>query len=213
MRFTGDSQRAWMVGVQKRVGMTATVIASMKNLKISGLTEAVGDFIQQLRMEQLAAGSRFRKIGIIAALFGFIPLLLGPPLTFAFAQRTLNASRIFTSLSYLLLLTNPLSGVFQSIPPLLSGLACLERIQAFLEYETRHNFREVLTDTRRDSEKPRGDIRASPDSQLDTADPIVIKDGKFGWEAGKFVLQDVNTRVPKSSLTIVVGPVGPGKST
>ncbi|KAI1479174.1 putative ABC multidrug transporter [Daldinia eschscholtzii] len=213
MRFTGDSQRAWMVGVQKRVGMTATVIASMKNLKISGLTEAVGDFIQQLRIEELAAGSRFRKIGIIAALFGFIPLLLGPPLTFAFAQRTLNASRIFTSLSYLLLLTNPLSDVFQSIPLLLSGLACLGRIQAFLECETRHDFREVLTDTRRDSKKPRGDMRASPDSQLDMADPIVIKNGKFGWEAGKFVLQNVNTRVPKSSLTIVVGPVGSGKST
>jgi hypothetical protein len=31
--FTGDSQRAWMSGVQKRVGLTATVIASMKSLK------------------------------------------------------------------------------------------------------------------------------------------------------------------------------------
>lgn len=37
IRFTWDSQRTWMAGVQNRVGLTATVIASMKNLKISGL--------------------------------------------------------------------------------------------------------------------------------------------------------------------------------
>ncbi|KAH1471875.1 hypothetical protein KXX06_006711, partial [Aspergillus fumigatus] len=37
INFTGDSHRSWMSGVQKRVGLTATVIASMKWHKISGL--------------------------------------------------------------------------------------------------------------------------------------------------------------------------------
>jgi ABC-type bacteriocin/lantibiotic exporter with double-glycine peptidase domain len=41
---------------------------------------------------------------------------------------------------------------------------------------------------------------------------MVIKDGKFSWEADEFVLRDINTRVAKSSLTAVVGPVGSGKS-
>ena len=132
MNFTGDSQRAWMTGVQKRVGLTSTVIANMKNLKISGLSAPVGDFVQKLRVDELAKGSRFRKIAIIAAVLGYIPVMLSPPLTLAFAQRTLGATKIFTSLSYLLLLTNPLSQIFQSIPQLLSGLACLGRIQAFL---------------------------------------------------------------------------------
>lgn len=212
MRFTGDSQRAWMARVQKRVGLTATVISSMKNLKLSGLSGAVSDFVQKLRVEELAAASRFRKISIIAALFGYIPMLISPPLTFAFAQRTLDASRMFTSLSYLLLLTNPLSLIFQTIPQLLSGLACLGRIQAFLVCETRHDFREVLGDLRLNSEKARADTVASL-SQQDLAHPVVIKNGKFGWEADKFALRNVNTRVSKSSLTIVVGPVGSGKST
>ncbi|RYP73609.1 hypothetical protein DL771_003497 [Monosporascus sp. 5C6A] len=213
MKFTGSSQKAWMAGVQKRVGLTATVIASMKSLKISGLSAAASDFVQKLRVEELAAGSRFRKIGIIAALFGFIPLLISPPLTFAFAQRTLDAQRMFTSLAYLLLLTNPLSEIFRSIPELLSGLACLGRIQAFLECETRHDFREFLSDMRRKSEEARADTVASFDSEPDLAHPVVIKNGNFGWEADKFALQNVNTRVSKSSLTIVVGPVGSGKST
>ncbi|RYP06754.1 hypothetical protein DL764_002951 [Monosporascus ibericus] len=213
MKFTGDSQRAWMAGVQKRVGLTATVIASMKNLKISGLSAAVGDSVQKLRVEELATGSRFRKISIIAALFGFIPLMLSPPLTFAFAQRTLDAARMFTSLAYLLLLTNPLSQIFQYIPQLLSGLACLGQIQAFLECETRHDFRKVLADMRWNSEKTGADTVAPFESELDFAHPVVIKNGNFGWEADKFALRNLNTRVSKSSLTIIVGPVGSGKST
>jgi ABC-type bacteriocin/lantibiotic exporter with double-glycine peptidase domain len=207
MNFTGDSQRGWMAGVQKRVGLTATVIANMKNLKISGLSDAVGDFVQKLRVEELAAGTRFRRIYIVAALFGFTPLLIGPPLTFAFAQRTLDVSRIFTSLSWLLLLTNPLSHIFQSIPEVLSGLACLGRIQAFLESEDRHEFRQVLADA-----EP-VDVVASSDSEPQSAHPVIIKNGSFGWEADKFVLRDINTRVSNASLTIVVGPVGSGKST
>lgn len=167
----------------------------MKNLKISGLSAPIMEFVQKLRVDELAAGVRFRKIAIIAALFAFTPLLMSPPVAFAFAQRKLDAATMFTSLSWLLLLTSPLSEIFQAVPEILSGLACLGRIQAFLECETRHDFRKVI---------------ASSESELY---PVVIENGKFGWEANNFALQNVNTRVPKSSLTIVVGPVGSGKST
>lgn len=208
MKFTGDSQRNWMTGVQKRVGLTATVIASMKNLKISGLSGAISDLVQKLRVEELAAGGRFRKIVIITAVFAYTPLIMSPPLTFALTQRTLGASRIFTSLSWLLLLTNPLVDMFESIPQLLSGLACLGRIQVFLESETRHDFREISGEKKQNLEKVR-----SFDSKLDSEHPVVIRDGKFGWEADKFALQNVNIQITKSSLTIVVGSVGSGKST
>ena len=213
MRFTVDSQKAWMAGVQKRVGLTATVIASMKNLKMSGLSAAVGDFVQQLRVDELAAGLRFRKIAIIAAVLGYIPVTLSPPLAFAFAQRTLNATRIFTSLSYLLLLTSPLSQIFQVVPMILTGLACLSRIQAFLECETHDDFRDVLTDMRGESEKLEAAKPPSIDSETDSADRIAITDGNFGWERDNFALRNVNTRISKSSLTIVIGSVGSGKST
>lgn len=213
MKSIGHTQRLWMGGVQKRVGLTATVIANMKNLKISGLAGAISDFVQNLRVTELAAGARYRKIGICAALFGFIPMMVSPPLTFAFAQRTLDATRMFTSLSYLLLLTVPLSQIFQIIPQFFSGLACLGRIQAFVECETRNDFRQVLADRRRSLEKAQTGATTSVDSAADLSQPIVIKNGMFGWEADKFALRNVNTRVAKSSLTMVVGPVGSGKST
>ncbi|KAI0802869.1 hypothetical protein GGR55DRAFT_682777 [Xylaria sp. FL0064] len=137
----------------------------MKNLKISGLSTTVGDYVQTLRVRELEAGARFRKITIIASVFGYIPFLIGPPLTFAFAQRTLDVPRIFTSLSYLLLLANPLTQLFQSVPQLVSGLACLGRIQAFLEREARHDFRDVATDLMSDSDKAPENLNIRPKRQ------------------------------------------------
>ncbi|KAL4971316.1 P-loop containing nucleoside triphosphate hydrolase protein [Aspergillus desertorum] len=200
VNFTGDSQRAWMTGVQKRVGLTATVIASMKSLKMSGLAAPVAEYVQQLRVDELAAGARFRRIMIIAAVFAFMPQLISPPLTFAVAQNTLDASTMFTSLSFLTLLTQPLSQLFQAIPELVSGLACLGRIQAFLQLEPRQDYRQLLVEAQGSTEK-------------DSMDYIVIRDASFGWIADKFVLHNINTRIAASSLTIVVGPVGSGKST
>ncbi|GKZ21921.1 hypothetical protein AbraIFM66951_007309 [Aspergillus brasiliensis] len=200
INFTGDSQRSWMSEVQKRVGLTATVIASMKSIKVSGLAGPVTEYVQQLRVDELAAGVRYRRIMIIAAIFAFIPQLISPPLTFTFAQKTLNASTMFTGLSFLTLLTQPLSQLFQSVPELVSGLACLGRIQAFLELEPRRDYREPL------GEAQSGGLEK--DSNY-----IVIRDASFGWKPDKFVLKNINTQIPTSSLTMVVGPVGAGKST
>ncbi|OJJ95246.1 hypothetical protein ASPACDRAFT_82088 [Aspergillus aculeatus ATCC 16872] len=200
INFTGDSQRSWMSGVQKRVGLTATVIASMKALKISGLTGPVAEYVQQLRVDELAAGARYRRIMIIAAIFAFMPQLISPPLTFAFTRTTLNASTMFTSLSFLTLLTQPLSQLFQSIPELVSGLACLGRIQAFLELEPRKDYRQPLIETH-------------IGSMENSSNCIVIRDANFGWKADKFVLNSISTQIPASSLTMIVGPVGSGKST
>lgn len=150
LSLTGDSQRAWMSGVQKRVGVTATAITKMKALKTSGLSTAVGDLVQKLRVEELAKGNRFGKIEACAAVIAFTPMMVGPVLTFGFAQRTLDTARIYTSLSYLLLLTNPLSMIFQLLPGFISGLACLGRIQAYLECDNRHDPRLAVADLRQD---------------------------------------------------------------
>ncbi|KAK2485805.1 hypothetical protein H9L39_03785 [Fusarium oxysporum f. sp. albedinis] len=215
VNFTGDSQRAWMTGVQKRVGLTATVIAGMKNLKLSGLASTVSSFVQKLRVEELAAGARFRKIFILAAMLGFTPMLISPPLTLAFTRASLDTSKVFTSLAFLMLLTNPLSQIFTSIPELVSGIACIGRIQAFLECETRHDFRQVLSDRKKnlnfteiEADTGSSEIETAPDSTM-----ISIKNGNFGWKENVFVLQDINAHIEKSSFTMVVGPVGSGKST
>ncbi len=75
-KFAGPRQKAWMSKIQKRVGLTANVITNMKYLKISGLSGPVEDTIQQLRVDELKTGARFRMSQVNAAILGFIPLML-----------------------------------------------------------------------------------------------------------------------------------------
>ncbi|KAL4993982.1 hypothetical protein BDV10DRAFT_189442 [Aspergillus recurvatus] len=93
VNFTSDSQRAWMSRVQELARLTATVIASMKSLKISSLAAPVAKCVQQLCVNKLATGAWFCQIMIIAAVFAFMPQLISLPLTFAFVQNMLNASQ------------------------------------------------------------------------------------------------------------------------
>lgn len=167
----------------------------------------MSDYIQQLRIDELASGARFRKISIVAAIFAWLPQIISPPLTFAVTRHMLDASTMFTSLSFLSLLSSPLSRVFQSIPDLISALACLGRIQGFLEGDSYHDFRQIR------AEQAGGTEGQDPENGPRPSNSIVIRSASFGWKQHKAVLQNISTQIPRASLTIVIGPVGSGKST
>lgn len=204
-RITGPRQKAWMAKIQKRVGLTANVIANMKHLKISGLAAPVEEAIQGMRMEELKTGSRFRMVQVWSGTLAYVPLWFAPVFTFAITSHELDVTTIFTSISYLTLLANPLGYVFQALPGFLGALACLNRIQAFLEKESRDDFRETLQPTFTEKELAAGSEKATA--------AIRIEKGSFGWSDGIFNLKDVTATVPSGSLTIVVGPIASGKST
>ncbi|KAI2468461.1 ABC transporter type 1, transmembrane domain-containing protein [Annulohypoxylon bovei var. microspora] len=141
-RYTGPRQKAWMEKIQKRVGLTANAIGQMKFLKISGLAAPVEESIQNMRVDELKTGSKFRMTIVFSAIIGYTPLCISPVITFVFSSSTLGVTTIFTSVSYIILLANPLSTLFQLFPTLLAALTCLRRIQAFLEQDGRFEFRE-----------------------------------------------------------------------
>ncbi|KAJ4397176.1 hypothetical protein N0V93_001400 [Gnomoniopsis smithogilvyi] len=208
MRFVGPRQMAWMQRIQKRVGHTADVIGNLKNLKMSGLSEPVEKAIQGLREDELNVGGKFRSFLVVSIGISFSPVLLAPVFTFAVTYRNLDVTTIFTSISYILLLCEPLASFLQMAPRLMSGLACLQRIQDFLEKDTRHDFRHerriAIAEQCHASSLDRPKSRA-----------IQIINGNFGWNMGKpdaFTLNNINCSIP-NGLTIVVGPVASGKST
>ncbi|KAL2191494.1 hypothetical protein L209DRAFT_673580 [Thermothelomyces heterothallicus CBS 203.75] len=209
-RFTGARQKRWMEKIQKRVGLTSTVIGQMKHLKISGLAETVQDAIQSMRIDELEAGSSFRRVIVFAATVGYTPLFLSPVIAFAFASRTLEVTTIFTSMSFIMLLAAPLGVLFQMIPNLLAAFACLNRIQTFLEQEPRFDFRSFSGVA---EEKPLAEEKSCQTVPEQPTAKVSITDGSFGWEVGKKGLRNINLEVPASRLTIVVGPVASGKST
>ncbi|KAI1662286.1 putative ABC multidrug transporter [Daldinia decipiens] len=204
-RFTGKGQRTWVAGVQKRVGLTSGVIATMKNIKLSGLTHPIARVVEKLRVDELKAGQNFRTLLLIAGVFAYIPLLVSPAVTFAVARRSLDPSRLFTSVSYLLLMTSPLSNLFQTLPQFVGALACLSRIQEFLEIKSRDDFRITFMESEDSTEKPSVD-------ESSALLAVTIKNGSFGWEPDKMVLNNIDIEIPKSCLTMIVGPVASGKS-
>jgi ABC-type multidrug transport system fused ATPase/permease subunit len=213
-RFIGPRQKAWMEKIQKRVGLTATVIGQMKHLKISGLAETVEEAIQSMRVDELQAGSHFRIVIVFAAVISHLPLFLAPVAAFAFASRTLDVTTIFTSMSYIILLASPLSILFQQIPQLLAALTCLNRIQAFLEQDSRSDFRHWPAPPRLEESS----IEKSSQEGVKHPAPsptakVTIAGASFGWETGKLALKNIDLEIPASQLTIVVGPIASGKST
>ena len=204
--LSGTRQRFWMEKMQQRVGSTSGLIANVKSLKISGMMRAVELWIQQLRVDEIQAGGKWRMVMIMAFVISFTPSMLGPVLTFAFTVKTLDVARIFTALSFLSLLTSPLSQVFQLVPPLLAAFTCLERIQEFLEQSPREDYRKYnLRPTSSTSNDAVKDER--------TAVLIQVRQGSFGWTKEKPALRNLDIDIPMSRLTMVVGPVASGKST
>ena len=208
--FTGRRQKLWMSKIQKRVGLTASVVSNMKHLKISGLAGPVENLIQNMRVDELNTASKFRTVYVIVIVFGYVPLALCPVMTFAVTSRTLDVTTIFTSISYLLLLTDPLGYLFQNSPYLLAALACLDRIQAFLDKDPRIDFR--ISKAKRSTVSSNDEILPSEDSQQKIRPLVTISDGNFGWELDKYVLKNINLNIPASRFTMVVGPVACGKT-
>jgi ATP-binding cassette, subfamily C (CFTR/MRP), member 1 len=124
------------------------MLGSMKGVKMSGLTEKLSGLIQQLRLDELKEGTAFCMVLIYCAVFAFIPEHISPIVTFGTfigietsGGRVLDTTRLFTSVSLLVLLNQPLSQVFQSFPGLMSAVGCFDRIQKFLSAESRADHR------------------------------------------------------------------------
>ncbi|KAF4993969.1 hypothetical protein FGRMN_6100 [Fusarium graminum] len=202
--IAGRRQVAWMKTIEVRVAATATTIASMKALRISGMLSAVEKLIQGLREHELKIGGKWRLMLVIAVTLSFTPTTIGPLMAFAVTSRSLEVTRIFPAMAFMTLLAGPLSGLFQNIPGLMSAIACLGRIDAYVDQESRKDARLML---QQDS---------FPDEKRDTSQglPVLeVKGGEFGWTAEKPVLKDVDMKVFTSSLTIILGSVASGKST
>ncbi|KAK1675658.1 P-loop containing nucleoside triphosphate hydrolase protein [Colletotrichum godetiae] len=163
----------------------------------------IESLIHNLRLKELSVGGKWRLMLFAAVTIAYTPSQLGPVMAFAVTSQTLNVTRIFTSMAYLMLLAGPLGSLFQTIPQLVSAFACLGRIQAYLDKDSRIDYRKT-------PEAPRS---SSSESDELHASSITVKQASFGWAEGKYVLDEIDVLVPANSLTIIVGPVASGKST
>lgn len=133
-------------------------------------------------------------------------------------------TQAITTLSILTVLTGPLTQLMSDIRLAFNSIACFKRIQAFLVLPDRADSRSI--ESTRNSLSVTYEDELAPDNVAlrtlgspfgrSPAD-ISIVDGTFTWKGSEGdVLTDINLATPNTgegSLTMIIGPVGSGKST
>ncbi|KAF5242417.1 hypothetical protein FANTH_8703 [Fusarium anthophilum] len=214
-QYVGVYQKVWMGKIQNRVAITANAISNIKHLKVSGMTLPVEITIQKTRESELRASRGIRRLQIASLIIAFAPDLTAPGTMLAATKsHNFTSQKVYTAIALLTLLTVPLGSIFRSFSPLMSAFACLQRIQAFLELDTRKDPR-LITHSTPDTPSVSSDEKINIEPlNAPRGSAVRLVDASFGWQSkGQACLRNINLTVNYSALTVIIGPVGSGKST
>ncbi|KAJ6444580.1 ABC multidrug transporter [Purpureocillium lavendulum] len=222
----------WLEKTQKRVGITSAMIGHIKSIKMSGLAQQLSSTIAALRLDEIKASRPFRVFGSVTSAVAQVPLLISPPVAFAMFQgvaaqsgEKLDATRLFSTLSFIILLAQPLFWMFEVVLDLSAAFGAFERIQRFLVEQTRTEYRDM--DNIRPvpellSEEGDGQVEMRPLARgaasighATEGDKIAIsiRDACFSWTSDKMVLNNIDFSLARGQFGMIVGPVASGKST
>ncbi|KAF6805035.1 hypothetical protein CMUS01_14711 [Colletotrichum musicola] len=199
-------QKAWNEATQKRLALTASMLTSMKSLKMLGVTPHTESMVQELRLQELEMARKVRWMMVAynasanaLGIFSPILTLVLYVLQASFNKTTLDAETAFTTTALLGLVTHPANMIMTIIPQAIGSLAAFQRIQEYLLQPPRSDQRQTL-------ERKADDMTSSPAIRLDGVSlrPAPSTPG---------VLQDVDIDINKGSIVICSGPVGSGKTT
>ncbi|RFN49501.1 canalicular multispecific organic anion transporter 2 [Fusarium flagelliforme] len=225
-------QIKYQKSTQDRINLTNEVLSSMKPVKMLGLSERFESIISEKRDVEISTGKHYRLINVYLNMITNCNIGMTEAITFgayAIAAKLGNgepfsAAQAITALSILAVMMEPLSQLLGSIPGSFSVFGCFERMEEFLKLEERVDRRQIhgrYKDSSRPSQGSSQPLQETFDSTImkdiqvgADGSKILIADGNFNW-GEKAVLQDINASFPShkdGSLTMLVGPVGSGKS-
>ncbi|KAJ5542894.1 hypothetical protein N7535_005316 [Penicillium sp. DV-2018c] len=220
---SSTSQRAWVEKVEDRLRITSFSLERIKEVKMLGLSEKISSIIRGLREVEIAASAVFRKLLLVRVVISNAPTNLAPMATFVVYgiialvrdDQSILAARAFTAMSLISLVTTPVLTFIQALPMVIQCMGCFDRIQ---EYCT-----ETQDPQTTDSPNPRSSPGAGGDQSMalrritDSSKRGSIQEMKghsFGWDpAASAVLHDIDLQIPQAAITMIVGPIGSGKST
>ncbi|KAG5656426.1 hypothetical protein KAF25_000013 [Fusarium avenaceum] len=224
-------QIAWLGKTQKRVGITSAMIGHIKSIKCSGLTQYLSDTIIGLRADEIRASRPFRIVSSVTSAIAQVPLLMSPVAAFALFQgvttnssETLDATRLFSALSLIVLMAQPLFFMFEAILDISAALGAFERIQTFLTQESHLDPCEMLSDSdnraysqrRTDSielQSLRDNISFPSEGHEMNGLAIEVSNASISWSEKHPILRDLTFTVERSQLVLLLGPVASGKTT
>ncbi|PHH63516.1 hypothetical protein CDD81_5797 [Ophiocordyceps australis] len=200
----GARQKVWIDAVQKRITVTASMLAEMRSVKMMGLSTLLTNIVQDQRVQETDRMAASRWSIVWQNVVQNLPWALAPSLTFvvyvaqaAGRGEPLGTTKAFTSLSIITLLSGPASKLLSAVPSTAASLGCFDRIQDFL----------VLP--------PRVDDRLiTPSSSASGSIAFTTKNLSLRpAPSAEPILKDVTFTIQRGSLTMVIGPVGSGKTT
>ncbi|KAF4637009.1 hypothetical protein G7Y89_g1078 [Cudoniella acicularis] len=226
------SQGIWLAAIQSRLNSTATMLGSIKGLKMVGLENYMLSFIQRMRIDEIKDSLQYRKLLVSSIVLSEVTNTLAPVVTFALFtilakvrnQQVLLTAQAFTSLTIMSLIGTPLLIFVQIVPQIISAVTCFARIQEFLTSESRQDSRFFLETSPATNHLSSQALCEFPQlaevelaefkvNKVEDNTAISILNGSFGWTKSQTVVKDVNFKIQKGSTAMIIGPVGSGKST
>jgi len=138
----------------------------------------------------------------------------------AFPTKTLTSAQAFAALSIIELLTNPLGKALQSLPSITASFACLDRIQDYLALDERNECRILDTATLKASKENKKNVADQNATELQLLQPetlvsrvVLFSNVDISYKSREeSVLKDLTLEVMDRTLTMIIGPVGCGKT-
>ncbi|KIM99556.1 hypothetical protein OIDMADRAFT_125496 [Oidiodendron maius Zn] len=206
-KYMGNAQKIWIEGIQTRVDVSASMLSSMKGIKMLGFTNIMSNIVQANFTQTFAPLATFAVFVVSARITG----------------QKLDAATSFTALSLISLIASPMNILIAAIPQINSAMACFERIQSFLNSGTRMDHRLPLEnadvsslDQQTSASNSGVELRdLSPLLGPGEISPImIIRNASFGWNSGgRPDVSDINLTLLQRQFCFIIGPVGSGKST
>lgn len=129
-------------------------------------------------------------------------------------DKSLLAAQAFTSLSLVSLVTDPVLTFILSLPEVVQCLGCFNRIQEYCCSEESADGVKSLQNTPVDKVGVSYDLKEISKSQSSRKDLVVFSNLSVGWTNNASpVLRDMTLTIQHGAVTMIVGPIGSGKST
>ncbi|PWY69052.1 P-loop containing nucleoside triphosphate hydrolase protein [Aspergillus heteromorphus CBS 117.55] len=195
-------QRKWNQAVQERIATTASVLGSIRSIKLLGISSFVERRICDLRNAELERARGARMLLMWRNVVANIPQIAGPILTFTIFTMVLGSDVVtstnsFTILALIALVTQPIQVFVHAITQLGAALGCFKRIQDYL----------LLPEVEINQ------ISYNAGEHHTMGKVVSVHNASFKYtDAPAPILTNVSIKIHPSTLTIVTGPTGSGKS-
>ncbi|KAJ3483781.1 hypothetical protein NLG97_g7224 [Lecanicillium saksenae] len=203
----GKARANWNQKTQERVAGTSLALQQMKSIKSTGLTSFISEHLQGLREAEIKVSLKERHllISIYATREfsnGFTPVIvIAGAIFWTKSLSSLGIANVYTALSMVSIMMEPLGTALVALPFLAAGLASLDRIQKFFAKDG--VFESQAMESCESLEKS-----PLPPFEFEISN-ATIKNPEYE----RALFMNANLRLERGQIGMLIGKVGCGKST